>query len=229
LKSKSLLRRTDWGCYDLHELIRQYAALRLAEDAPDAERVKDRHALYYAQRLSKWEKALKSSRQVETLTEMELEIDNLRQAWQRMVTYCGIDCHKNILFSPNLFRSSLFSLSLFFELRCRYWESVNLLRQAVGTLKAAKKSVSGTEDIQCIDSYLGLVTAYLGYHQYLMHYLQAHESLAEALRLLDNDASGKARAQIMLAWIYQAQGQYQKAADLFHKSLISFRQENEEW
>jgi predicted ATPase/DNA-binding XRE family transcriptional regulator/Tfp pilus assembly protein PilF len=231
LKDKSLLRRTDQGYYDLHELIRQYAALRLAEDVRENERVKDRHAIYYAERLKNWETALKSSRQVETLNEMALEIDNLRQAWQRMVTCCEFDCHRNTLFSPSLFRSSLFSLSLFFEMRCRYWEAVNLFSQAAETLKSAKESVSECEEIQYIDSFLGLVIAYLGYHQYLMHYLQAHQSLEEALRLLANDSpqTGKAQAQIMLAWIYQAQGQYKKAADLFQKSSIVFQQERDDW
>jgi len=192
-----LLYRTDQDFYSLHELIRQYSALRLAEDTCEDRRMKDLHALYYAQRLSEWEKALKSSRQMETLNEMGIEIDNLRQAWQRMVTSGRFDCHQNALFSKSLVRSSLFSLSLFFELRCRYWEAVNLFSQAVETIKDAKKSVTGIEDNRYIDSFLGLVTAYLGYHQYLMHYVQARDSLAEALLLLENDESGKAQAQIM--------------------------------
>jgi predicted ATPase/transcriptional regulator with XRE-family HTH domain/Tfp pilus assembly protein PilF len=231
LKDKSLLHRTNQGYYDLHELIRQYAALRLAEDAREDERVKDRHAIYYAERLKNWEIALKSSRQVETLNEMAIEIDNLRQAWQRMVTRCEFNCHRNSLFSPSMFHSSLFSLSLFFELRCRYWEAVNLFGQALETLKATKQSVSECGEIQHIDSVLGLVTAYLGHHQYLMHYLQAHESLEEALRLLENDPiqTGKAQAQIILAWIYQAQGNYQKAADLFQESSAVFQQERDDW
>jgi predicted ATPase/transcriptional regulator with XRE-family HTH domain len=229
LKDKSLLRRADGGFYDLHELIRQYAALRLAEDVSEDYQVKDRHAHYFAKRLSEWEKALKSSRQAEALDEIELEIDNLRLAWQRMVTRCGLDGHENALFSQDLLRSSLFSLSLFFEMRCRYWEAVNLFDQAAETLKTTRKSASKMDDLQSIDSLLGRITAFLGYHQYLQLYYQAGETLAEAFRLLENDTCGKGQAQVILAWIYQAQGRYQEAADLFQHSLVAFQQEKDEW
>jgi predicted ATPase/DNA-binding XRE family transcriptional regulator len=231
LKNKSLLRYTDRRRYDLHEYIHQYAALRLAENAAEDENVKDQHATYYARRLSEWEKALKSSGQIETLAEIANEIDNLRLAWQRMVTCCDFDCEKNSLFSLSQFHSSVFSLSLFYELRSRYWEAISLFNQAAETLKAARWAASRQADYQRIDPVLGLITAYLGYHQYLMHYFQASESLEEALSLLENDPSrvGRAQAQIMQAWVYQAQGQYQDAADLFQRSAIVFRQENDEW
>jgi predicted ATPase/transcriptional regulator with XRE-family HTH domain len=231
LRNKSLLRSQDQGLYDLHEFIHQYAALRLEEDADEAERTKDRHAIYYAQRLTEWEKALKGNRQVETLDEMAQEIEDLRQAWQRMITCCESDCGKTTLFSPRQCYSSIFSLSLFYELRCRYWEAVSLFSQAVERLKAAKQAPTGQEDIQRIDSVLGLLTAYLGYHQYLMHYVQASESLEAALGLLENDPSkvAKAQAQIIQAWIFQAQGKYKYAADLFQRSAVVFRELNDDW
>jgi predicted ATPase/transcriptional regulator with XRE-family HTH domain len=231
LRNKSLLRSKDHGLYDLHEFIHQYAALRLEENAGEAERVKDRHAIYYAQRFTEWEKALKGNRQVETLDEMAQEIEDLRQAWQRMVTCCEFDGDKNTLFSLSQFHSSIFSLSLFYELRCRYWEAVSLFSQAVETLKAARQATARDEDIQRIDSVSGLITAYLGHHQYLMHYVQASESLEEALHLLENDPSkvAKAQAQIIQAWIYQAQGNYKKAADLFQKSAVVFQEASDDW
>jgi tetratricopeptide (TPR) repeat protein len=231
LKNKSLLRSTDPGLYDLHELIHQYAALRLAEDAGEEERVKDRHAIYYAQRLIEWERALKGSRQVETLAEMAQEIEDLRQAWQRMVTCCDFDCEENTLFSLGQFYSSIFSLSLFYELRCRYWEAVSLFGQAAEILKATRQATARHKDIQRFDSVLGLIIAYLGHHQYLMHYVQASESLEAALGLLENDPSkvAKARAQIIKAWICQAQGKYNKAAELFQESAVVFQEANDDW
>jgi tetratricopeptide (TPR) repeat protein len=231
LKDKSLLRRSVRGRFELHELIRQYAALRLSEDAGEDERVRDQHAIYYAQRLADWEAALKGARQAETLDEMAMEIDNLRQAWQRLVSCCDFDCHENTFFHPSLFRSSLFSLSLFFELRCRYWEAVQVFGKAVETLKAAKASATRLEDGASLDPFLGLVTAYLGHHQYLMHFVQAGETLEEALRLLEDDPSrvGKAQAQIIFAWLYQAQGLYHQAEELFQKSSLVFQEEGDEW
>ena len=159
------------------------------------------------------------------------DIDNLRKAWQQMVTCCNFGGEKNSLFSLRQFQSSVFSLSLFYDLRCRYWEAISLFSQAAETLKAARLAASGEADFQRIDPILGLITAYLGYHQYLMHYVQARESLDEALSLLENDPSkvGKAQAYILQAWVFQAKGQYQDAADLFQRSAIIFRQENDGW
>jgi predicted ATPase/transcriptional regulator with XRE-family HTH domain len=88
LKNKCLLYRTEQGLYHLHEIIRQYAEGKLAEDPGENERVKDRHAAYYVQCLAKWEKALQSSRQLETFDEMAQVIDNLSQGWRHMVTHC---------------------------------------------------------------------------------------------------------------------------------------------
>jgi predicted ATPase len=44
---RSLLRRTAAGRYDLHELIRQYSASKLAEDPPELHAVQERHSVYY--------------------------------------------------------------------------------------------------------------------------------------------------------------------------------------
>ncbi len=231
LRNKSLLRSKDRGLYDLHELIHQYAALRLEEDAGEAERTKDQHAIYYAQRFTDWDKALKGSRQIETLAEMAQEIEDLRQAWQRMVICYDSDCEKNTLFSLGQFHSSIFSLSLFYELRCRYWEAVSLFSQAAERLRTARQAAARHHDIERIDSVLGLLTAYLGFHQYLMHYVQASESLEAALGLLENDPSkvAIAQAQILQAWICQAQGKYKMAAELFQRSAVVFRGLSDDW
>ena len=232
LKGKSLLRRSDRGYYDLHELIKQYAALRLAEDACEDERLKDQHARYFAQRLSEWEKALKSSRQTDTLLEMAHEIDNLRQAWQRMVTCCQSDCHKNTLFDPCLIQNSLFSLSLFYEMRCRNREAINLFRESANCIRAARGACDRTEVDPCLETVLGHITAYLGlHHAYVLQYEQARVLLEEAILLLENGQARveKAQAQVMLAWIFRIQGQLQKSVALLEKILIIFREEGDMW
>ena len=47
LVTKSLIRRSGAGRYDLHELIRQIAASKLANDAEKMEAAQERHSLYY--------------------------------------------------------------------------------------------------------------------------------------------------------------------------------------
>jgi predicted ATPase/transcriptional regulator with XRE-family HTH domain len=81
LVSKSLVRRTQAGRYDLHEVVRQYALLHLAGD-PQAEiATHDRHCDFYLALLRDREVALKSAGQREAIRELTDEIDNIRAAW----------------------------------------------------------------------------------------------------------------------------------------------------
>ena len=232
LKDKSLLRRTERERFDLHELIHQYASSRLEEDPDEAERLKDKHAKYFALRLSEWEKALKSSKQTETLSEMADEIDNLRQAWKRMITCCELECGQNSLFSPDLFHNSLFSLSLFFEIRCRNWEAVSIFEEAVEYLQEARSSFNHSGDEWPYEAVLGHVTAYLGLHfGYIMKYQQAREFLEDSLMLLENSRADveKSQAQIMLAWLYQTHGQILRSIVLLEETLIIFQKNGDIW
>ncbi|MBN1812364.1 MAG: tetratricopeptide repeat protein [Anaerolineae bacterium] len=85
LADKSLVHRISTDRYEVHELLRQYAAEKLAE-SPDIERqVRDRHSAYYAVLSVQWETDLKGARQLATLEEMDLEVANIRVAWDRLL------------------------------------------------------------------------------------------------------------------------------------------------
>ncbi len=81
LVSKSLVRRTEGGRYDLHEVIRQYALAHLAEDSARARTARQRHSEYYLATLQCREQAMKSAGQSDALRELTDEIDNVRAAW----------------------------------------------------------------------------------------------------------------------------------------------------
>jgi predicted ATPase/transcriptional regulator with XRE-family HTH domain len=80
LASKSLVRRTEAGRYDLHEVVRQYALSHLGDD-PQSEATHDRHCDFYLALLRDREQALQSAAQREALRELTDEIGNLRAAW----------------------------------------------------------------------------------------------------------------------------------------------------
>jgi len=82
LAAKSLLRRTSTGRYDLHELVRQYAAERLQADTDEESAVRDRHSAHFTAFVERQEGDLKGERQLEALADMGAEIDNLRGAWR---------------------------------------------------------------------------------------------------------------------------------------------------
>lgn len=232
LKNKTLLYRNDQENYSLHEIIRQYAGLKLVELPDENERVKDQHSLYYVQCLSEWEKALKSSRQVETFNQMAQAIDNLAQGWQHMVTTCRPRTEKRNQFRADLLHSSLFSLSLFYEMRCRSWEAIALFKESVDTLKTVQAEFEVTEDSTRFISVLGHITAYLGlHHAYILQHGKAREHLEEAIQMLENSQSRveKAQVQVMLASLDGISGKLQESVALLEQCREVFREVGEAW
>jgi predicted ATPase/transcriptional regulator with XRE-family HTH domain len=232
LRNKTLLYRTDQDYFSLHELVRQYAERKLAEDPGEQERVQDRHATYYVYCLSEWEKALKSSRQVETFDEMAQVIGNLARGWQRMITSFQPKTIKSDQFHSDLFNRSLFSLSLFYEMRCRSLEALPLFKESVAYLKSIQSAFEKTEDRSIFYSVLGHTTAYLGLHHYYIHqYEQTRSYLEEAIQLLEKSQSRvvRAQAQVMLASLFASQGHLQTSATLLEQSRDVFREEEDSW
>jgi predicted ATPase/DNA-binding CsgD family transcriptional regulator len=80
LLHKALLYRAPNGRYEIHELLRQFAAEKLAEAT--AHSVRDRHSAYYCTFLSERTEAWHTAQQLETLQAIIQEADNIRQAWQ---------------------------------------------------------------------------------------------------------------------------------------------------
>jgi predicted ATPase len=78
LVNKSLLQRDPGGRYQVHELLRQYAAEQLGQ----AHEMQDRHCAYYAGFLQQRESHLFDWNQRAMLAEMGAEIDNLRAGWE---------------------------------------------------------------------------------------------------------------------------------------------------
>jgi predicted ATPase/transcriptional regulator with XRE-family HTH domain len=231
-RNKMLLYRTDQDYYSLHELIRQYAELKLKEDTNEFERVKDLHSSYYVRRLSEWEKALKSSRQVETLDEIAQMVDNLSRGWQHMVSSLRPATLKSGQFDRDVFHRSLFSLSLFYELRNRSIESIALFKESVAYLKSIQKEFEETEYLTDYYAILGHITAYLGLHHiYVFKDDQPRIYLEEAIELLGKGQSRveRAQAQVMLAAFYTAEGKLQKSANLLERSREVFQEEGDDW
>lgn len=81
LVSECLMRRTEKGRYDLHEVIRQYALAHLDEDVPRCFDTFDRHSEYYLYLAAEYEKKLKSATQQAAIRDLTVELDNLRAAW----------------------------------------------------------------------------------------------------------------------------------------------------
>lgn len=80
LLSKSLLRRTEDGRYDLHELIRQYVAKHLEVNSKAYMSAKERHYSFYLALADEADCQIRGGSQLEYIGRLEQEYDNLRAA-----------------------------------------------------------------------------------------------------------------------------------------------------
>jgi predicted ATPase/transcriptional regulator with XRE-family HTH domain len=121
LLDKSLIWRVASGRYDIHPLIRQYLAVRLKENAAEEQATCCKYSRYYLGLLKAQEAGLRSSRQKDTLLELDREIDNIRFAWSIAIENGLLD----------LLRESAEPLYYNYELRQYFCEAEDLFRQAV--------------------------------------------------------------------------------------------------
>jgi tetratricopeptide (TPR) repeat protein len=117
LVDKALLRRTNLGRYEMHELLRQYTSGRL-EASGQCETAQEAHCFYFTNFLHHREADLKGRRQVAALNEIESDFDNVRAAWQ-----WAVSCKKY-----EVVGRALESICLFCVMRNRYQGCLELLR-----------------------------------------------------------------------------------------------------
>ncbi len=85
LNDKSLIRLMPSGRYEMHGLLRHYAAEKLAAEPEVAAVAREQYAAYYGAFLQAREQRLLETHQEKTLKEVELEMDNIRPAWRWLV------------------------------------------------------------------------------------------------------------------------------------------------
>lgn len=122
---KSLIRRHLLERYNLHELIRQYAAEQLAQMTTIREVARHRHSAFYCSLLGEQQARLHGPEQQAALTHIALEIDNVRTAWAWAVQQQQID----------QLGQAIHSLGLFYEWRNYYQEGEAAFRNAVEQLQ----------------------------------------------------------------------------------------------
>jgi predicted ATPase/DNA-binding CsgD family transcriptional regulator len=81
LIDQSMLYSTSTNRYEVHELLRQFAAEQLGVDPNIESQIRAQHGEFYIKNLTAWEYALQGSQQLVAQKEMVLDIDNIRAAW----------------------------------------------------------------------------------------------------------------------------------------------------
>lgn len=87
LVDRSLLRVTHDGRYSLHELLRQFGAHQLDESPKEASQTHDRHCAYYASLMQAQWPRLSGSEIKAALTTINVELNNVRAAWDWAVSH----------------------------------------------------------------------------------------------------------------------------------------------
>ena len=125
LVEKSLVRTTASGRYQMHELLRQFAAEQLGAD-PEGEAVaRADHSHYYLRFLAENDSSLYSKHQQQALLAIGHEIDNVRVAWDWALTHGELD----------LIEQAVEPLYRFYWTRCRNREGEAIFTQTLARLR----------------------------------------------------------------------------------------------
>jgi predicted ATPase/DNA-binding CsgD family transcriptional regulator len=125
LANRALVQISRHNRYEIHELLRQYGAEKLAE-SQEQEAVLARHAVFYADFMSERKNDIRNGRQLEALEVIDPDFENIRLAWQETVVRRAWD----------RLPSFLHSLWFYLTLRSRSKEGMELFGEAVQIVRA---------------------------------------------------------------------------------------------
>lgn len=120
----SLVRLMPTGRYEMHELLRKYAAEMLAADPALRAASRDAYVAYYSTFLQRREERLLATDQAAALREISSEIENIHRAWDWAVEGK----------QPGYLNQAVCALGFFYELRGRFPEGLLLMEVALEKL-----------------------------------------------------------------------------------------------
>ena len=208
LIDQSLLRRSETGRYEMHELVRQYAAEQLAKDAAARAAAQQRFIAYFAAWAHDRAPELNDRRQRSTLAMIEPDVENLRAAWEWAIVM-GDEAAIDRLMS-SLFR--------FFRLRSWFAQGDQLIALVIDWLRARSMTDS-------VCSLLGRALMWRGVFAYSLSRLsEAHDVLVESCELLNSDSNRSERALTWghLCYVSTQLGEYERAEQYGRESLELF-------
>ncbi|MEZ4869761.1 MAG: hypothetical protein R3C14_51020 [Caldilineaceae bacterium] len=230
LVDRALLRRTNVGRYELHELIRQFAESRIVRDSDAVEQCRQKHQSYFIAFLEACIAGVKGPQQAETLGEIEADIDNVRLAWRGAIRMRDADA----------IARAADTLFIYYLYRNGYDEGQSAFRRAVA-------AIAGLPDTQSDDRHLlalavprqeqalvGYLLASLGYFVAHRRNLPQGQKLLElALSLVQQEVSmgrqKEAFARLWLGWAHYFQGQLTEAKRYAKASLTVFDVDGDSW
>jgi predicted ATPase/transcriptional regulator with XRE-family HTH domain len=230
LVDKALVRRTNLGRYELHELIRQFAEAQLQADPEAIAQTQQQHRDFFITFLEAHTAGVKGRRQLETLAEIEADLDNVRLAWRGAVANREIGAIER----------SAECLFVYYLYRNGYDEGVLEFGRAMAAFAAvpdAQVDNGRLPELAISDqkhNLAGFLLAGLGYFFAHRRNLQRGQVLLEqALALLREKAPGDRRkeafALLWLGWALYFQGQLTEGKRYGRESLTLFTETADQW
>jgi DNA-binding SARP family transcriptional activator/predicted ATPase len=202
--------------YEVHELLRQFAAHKLSQCPDDEKAVQQRHSAYYAAFLSRHTDDLKGSRQVEARAEIEVDGENVRAAWQWAVEQQQLE----------YMEQAVTGLAIVYEWRGRYQDGEAVCRAAVEQLAQTELHT---------DRHLlaTLLTWQARFNRYLGHAALANQLAQDSLNLLNSLALGdrdvRAQQATTLLELGELAPNLVEARELFQQALSLARAAGDRW
>ena len=215
LVTKSLVRRSGDHRYDLHELIHQYAADRLADQPKARKAVQKRHALYYLEYFSSRDAALRSPTQPETIAQLNAEMDNFRVAWDWSIAY-----HE--FASAYQAAKTLWYLC---ELRTWFEEGELIFRKATEAIQSYAAEIGGAVEALHMANEMRGHSAYLTFRQ--GNTVAAYDALTQVSAPLPSSAT--MYVQLYLGIVCRDLGKFTEANDVLRDSLEKAEVHGDQW
>lgn len=205
LVTKSFIRRNGASRYELHELIRQFAAEQLAHQAEEARATQARHGQYYLTFFSRAEGRFRSSAQRETIAELTAEMDNFRAAWEWAVAQGEFA----------LIEQTMRLLKWFYDMRGWFQEGREALGRTIAALEMALAHAPTDRINQVALGHLLAAHAWLDYR--LAHYAPAQAMLERSLAILRplHEPRVLIEAITFLGMLMEVTGNYASALALY--------------
>ncbi|MFN8444994.1 MAG: tetratricopeptide repeat protein [Caldilineaceae bacterium] len=217
LLNKSLLRRNEAGRFEMHELIRQFAAEQLAQQPSEQRAAQATHAHYYLTLFGNADEHLRSAAQQATLVELTAEVDNLRTAWEWAVSQGEVV----------LLDQTLRAFTMYYDTRGWFQEGFDLQAHTANVLTSAAASTERTALVT-----LGRVLACQALFAFrLAHYEHAQILLEHSLTLLRplNVPSALVEALTFQGIVTGVTGNYNKATQYLNEGLTLARAIGDRW
>lgn len=223
LVAKSFLRHTTdrngQDRFDVHELLRQYGAEKLAQQPAAAALAQERHATFFLKLATQWGAALRGKEQLTAIALLDAESENIHAAWQWALQQQGFTLAAPLV-EP---------LCLFYEWVGRASEGELFCQQALMHVDQREERAAKTERAELL-AWQGAFVGMLDQHA------SAHALWQEALTLLDALTSAGYDVRATRARLYLHRGRLEMlveekaAADRDHRAgLALFQACNDTW